>query len=88
MPDFVGDGRRQSFRTSMNNRRYRIVSDGSSMGTKVLDPDGRSLDMVTKVEWSIEAGRIGVARVTLFNVEVDVVGDEPNQSAPCPAGAE
>ena len=63
----------------MNNRRYRIVSDGTPLGTKILEPDGRQMDLtgVTKVEWSVEAGGIGVARLTLINVEVDVVGDDP-----------
>lgn len=72
----------------MNNRRYRIVSDGTPLGTKVLDPEGRPLDMVSKIEWSIEAGGIGVARLTLINVEVDAIGDEAQESAQDAAAAE
>lgn len=73
----------------MNDKRYRIVSDGTPRGTKVLDPEGRELDMVTKVEWSIEGcDGIGVARVTLLNAEVDVVGDEPEQSVQHAPGVE
>jgi hypothetical protein len=75
----------------MNNGRYRIVSDGTGLGTKIYEPDGRQMDVswITKVEWSIEGGGgIGFARLTIANVEVDVVGDEPKQSAQGPATGE
>jgi hypothetical protein len=56
-------------------KRVRIVSDGTPLGTKVFNADGTPMDMgrVTKVEWSIEADGIGVARVTLRDVEIDTV---------------
>lgn len=62
----------------MNDKRYRIVSDGTPAGTRVFDPDGRPLDMglVNKVEWSVEADGLGVARVTLLKVEVDVAAGD------------
>lgn len=72
----------------MNDKRYRIVSDGTPRGTRVLDPDGRPMDGVTKVEWSIEAGGIGVARLTFWNVEVDVAGDEAHEPTQSPPGRE
>lgn len=61
----------------MNNKRYRIVSDGTPMGTKVFDGAGQQLDMgwVTKVGWSIEGGGIATATITVANVEVELVGD-------------
>lgn len=60
----------------MGGKRVRIVSDGTPIGTKVYDADGRLMDMgaITKVEWSIEAAGTGVARLTLANVEVDLIG--------------
>jgi hypothetical protein len=67
----------------MNDKRYRIVSDGTPVGTKVYDTDGHQLDMglITKVEWSVEASGIGVARLTLWDVEVDVAGDARAEAA-------
>ncbi|MCG5072265.1 hypothetical protein [Paraburkholderia tagetis] len=74
----------------MNNKRYRIVSDGTPRGTKIYEPDGREVDMnwITKVEWSVDAGGIGVARLTFINVEVDMVGGEAEQSDPLTATGE
>lgn len=52
----------------------RIVSDGTSAGTKVYI-DGVESHYVTKVEWSCEVDHVATARVTYAFVEVDVVGD-------------
>ncbi|KVW15402.1 hypothetical protein WK91_18370 [Burkholderia cepacia] len=60
----------------MNDKRYRIISDGTPRGTKVLQPDGSEMSNVVKVEWEITGDSPGIARVTLIGVEVDVVGDE------------
>lgn len=59
----------------MNDKRYRIISDGTPRGTKVLQPDGSEMSNVVKVEWEITGAGPGIARVTLIGVEVDVVGD-------------
>jgi hypothetical protein len=74
----------------MNNRRYRIVSDGTPAGTKIFDGAGQQLGAgwITKVEWSVEGGGIGTAKITVANVEVDLVGDAGEESAKCPPGVE
>lgn len=59
----------------MNDTPMRITSDGTPRGTKVYDVNGCELQgCITKVEWSIEAGGVGVAKITFANVEVDLVG--------------
>lgn len=60
----------------MGKNQIRIVSDGTSCTTKVLGPDGEALPNVAAVEiLPIAAGPPSLveARVTLTNVELDIV---------------
>lgn len=66
-------------------RRLKIVSDGTRPGTKVYVIDEANPDAalepvkhVTAVSWRFEADkRFATATVEVDAVEVDVVGDEP-----------
>ena len=56
--------------------KYRIVSDGTELGTHLLDADGAEVDLCIKsVKWEIAAGG-GDAIVTLelWDLPVDVTG--------------
>jgi len=63
----------------VKNHQIRIVSDGTPFGTKVFDAEGSEIKgCITKVEWSIEGGKVAQATLTFSDVEVDVSGDAPN----------
>lgn len=71
-------------------RWLKIQSDGTQAGTRVFvvdeaDPDAapQPLKRVTGVAWKIEAGEKAIATVTVESVEVDVVGQDPEER---PAG--
>lgn len=61
-------------------KKLRIVSDGTALGTKVFDSDGREVvGCLTKIEWSIDGDRrVGTATLTYECVEVDVIGEAPD----------
>ena len=62
--------------------KYRIVSDGTELGTHLLDADGAEVDLCIKsVKWEIAAGG-GNAIVTLelWDLPVDVVGTAADRS--------
>ena len=52
--------------------KIKIVSDGSSAGTKIFNEDGECLKNVMAVEWRILAGGIAEAIVTFRNVSVEL----------------
>lgn len=56
--------------------RVKIISDGTSYGTKITDMEGKTIIGISSLTWSVEAGD-GLARavVVFDNVEVDVVGE-------------
>lgn len=54
-------------------KRIRIVSDGTSNGTVVTDADTGIEIPVTKVEWSMQASNLAVARLTLVAASCDMV---------------
>lgn len=71
--------------------KLRIVSDGTTFGTKVLDEMDEPIERVTKVTWSIEANgppgsNTGLARCTLelAGVPVTLEGDTEPPSVPEP----
>ena len=57
-------------------RRVRIVSDGTSNGTKVTDADTGIEIPATKAEWSLEAPGIAVVKLTLNAPVCDLVATE------------
>ncbi len=61
----------------MKLKRIKIIGDGTSRGTKVIDAEtGEALPAVQKVEFSIEQGMVGLVRVTqIYKLdEIDVDG--------------
>lgn len=54
----------------------RIVSDGTSRGTRVEDASGNVIQRVTRVEWSIGPDRLGRAAIHCVGVELDVVAPD------------
>lgn len=61
----------------MARRRIKIVSDGTTAGTSVVDAEtGQEIDGVCAVRWEADAAE-GWARVTLemFRVPVEVIGE-------------
>ena len=52
----------------------KIISDGTSDGTKVVDwKTGEVLEGVTNVEWSIGVGEIAVAKIELNMARVELI---------------
>lgn len=64
----------------------RIVSDGTSAGTRVETADGVPVDRVTSVAWMLEGGRPARAVVTLMSVPVELVGEAVTVDDPTGAG--
>lgn len=57
-------------------RRIRIVSNGTSPGTRVEDADtGEDIEGVVNVEWSCAVDEVARAVVTFDAVLADVVGE-------------
>lgn len=50
----------------------KIVSDGTSLGTKVYADNGELIDNVTAIDWNIKAGDISRVSITLFKVPVEI----------------
>lgn len=55
--------------------KLRIVSDGTTYGTKVVDERGERIEGVTFVGWTIKAGASATAVLHLRGVGADVAGD-------------
>jgi hypothetical protein len=56
--------------------KIKIISDGTSAGTKIVDQDtGEFLNNAVSVTWRISVHGTAVATVTLRDVPVDVVGE-------------
>ncbi len=55
--------------------KLRIVSDGLSIGTKVLTEDGQEIEGIRKIEWSVNAGCIAEVSIGLTAMEADIVGE-------------
>jgi hypothetical protein len=56
--------------------KIKIVSDGTSLGTKVLNAEtGEALEGASRVDWSIEAGELGKAVVHFYPDLVDLESD-------------
>lgn len=55
--------------------KLRIVSDGTPVGSRVETEDGVPVDGVMAVAWTIEAGQMARAVVTLLRVPVELVGE-------------
>ncbi|KVQ85568.1 hypothetical protein WK07_04560 [Burkholderia multivorans] len=61
----------------MEPKQITIESDGTALGTKLFDADGKPMDMnsITRIEWSIDgAGAVAEARVTFAYPKVNVRG--------------
>lgn len=57
--------------------KVRIVSDGTAVGTRLFDPDGKDITKYcTSIEWRIDAGghRMATATVTFARVEIEAEG--------------
>lgn len=52
----------------------RIESDGTPQGTKVFTTAGERLKGIRRVEWSVEAGKLAIAKIEARLVEVTAVG--------------
>jgi len=54
-------------------RKYRVVSNGTVEGTRVYDPEGRQIDLVTRVAILIDVDKPFVEMtMRLVDVELDV----------------
>jgi hypothetical protein len=55
--------------------KLKVISDGTSMGTKVFLDGKEIIGIINKIAWVITAsGGLAEARVTFNNVEAEVVG--------------
>lgn len=53
------------------HKYYKIISDGSPEGTKLLDQNGDLVKNVKQVTWSANTGEVPTAQITMM-VEVDL----------------
>lgn len=58
----------------MNKERIKlkVVSDGTSYGTKVYDQDGKVLENVTDFSFSVATDGLGVVNLSLVGVPVEI----------------
>lgn len=55
--------------------RLKIISDGTAKGTWVVSLDGKPIEDITSVTWSISGNGESRATVELTNVPVELVGE-------------
>ncbi len=53
----------------------KIVSDGTSLGTKVFDDSGNEIRFIQGINWHIDVHGVATATITVLDVELDVVSD-------------
>jgi len=70
----IGKGKGQTKHYPMT--RLRIISDGTSAGTRVIDSMGRQIENVTAIAWKAEAGKLATAEIAVIDIPVDLVVDE------------
>lgn len=58
--------------------RIKIVSDGTGIGTKVINADtGERLRWIKRISWSISGpDELATATVHFTKVEIEVIGDD------------
>lgn len=56
----------------------KIVSDGTDYGTKVFDDDGKEMEGITSIEWSISVRNYARAKIEFIGVEVEVEVEDDN----------
>jgi len=57
--------------------RVRIESDGTSNGTSIKNAEtGEEIEHVIGVDIFVRINEPVVANITLYNVELDIIGDE------------
>ena len=59
--------------------KLKIISDGTSQGTRIVSLEGRQLRDVTKVTWSVNAGGKSKAIIEVEEVPVEVVGESKHE---------
>ena len=65
--------------------KYRIVSDGHSGNTHVIDIEtGKELSCVQSLEIKCTAPGIVECKLTLLDVELDIIADDSIQQPPPP----
>jgi hypothetical protein len=57
------------------NRKLRIVSDGTPFNTKVFLGEQDITDQVISVSWSLGAGEVAKATISMYLAEADVQAD-------------
>lgn len=64
--------------------KLKIVSDGTSWGTKVVNADtGESVDGVASIDWSISANAHEVATIfEVVRVAVEITGEAAIETIP------
>ena len=55
--------------------KVKIVSDGTSPGTHIMDADGNCLEYVTAIDWHLEVDGLATAMVQFANIPVEVAGE-------------
>jgi len=66
--------------------KLKIVSDGTSRGSRVLTEDGKEIEGVESATWTCHAPGVATATLTLRKVPVELEGylEAVKQSAPLP----
>lgn len=52
--------------------KLRITSGGYGQNTRVETPGGEEIKGITKIEWSVDAGGVAFARLTVRDVDVAI----------------
>lgn len=55
--------------------KLKITSDGTPFGTTVEDEDGRRVQNIQRIEWSIDTKGKSLAILHVSNVELESEGD-------------
>lgn len=66
--------------------RLRIVSDGTPLGTKVVNLEtGETVDGVSMIDWHIETGELAKATIRIHDVDVEIGADGKVSSTDLPS---
>ena len=55
--------------------QLKLVSDGTPLGTKVVDENGEVIEYITNLKWEIGVGHYAKATIEITKLPLEVVGE-------------
>ena len=55
----------------VKNMKLKIISDGTTRGTKVIDEMGNMVEHVQAISWQIRVGELSLATIELIDIPIE-----------------